>query len=270
MYQDNCEIKLYKEFKYISKLILHKKGGEGLRFNVELLLKNESFPKDKNRVILSLLKHNFNSYNEDYYLKLYKETPTNTKDFTFSLFMKDCKFLRDEIVIPDKKILLNFSTYSIEEGITFYNSFLQNKGLEYKIKNNTLKIGKINLIREKAIKTDEVLLKTLSPISVREHNGDNKTTWYHSLNDDKGKEVFLKNFKHQFNDIFGNDRLLDSEELEIEILRNKEVKVKHYGIEVLGNISTLKIKGKPYILDYIYKAGIGSQRSAGFGMIDLV
>jgi len=241
-----------------------------LRFNIEVLLKSESIPKDKNRIILSLLKHNFNSYNEEYYSKLYEETPSNTKDFTFSLFMKDCKFLREEIVIPDKRILLNFSTYSIEEGITFYNSFLQNKGLAYKIKNNTLEIGKINLIREKSIKTEEVLLKTLSPISVREHYGDNKKTWYHSLSDNKGKEVLMKNFKHQFNDAFGDERELDIEELEIEILRNKEVKVKHYGIEVLGNISTLKIKGKSYILDYIYKAGIGSQRSTGFGMVDLV
>ena len=55
-----------------------------------------------------------------------------------------------------------------------------------------------------------------------------------------------------------------------EILSNKEVKVKHYDIEVLGNICYVKIMGKPYILDYLYKAGIGSQRNSGFGMVDLV
>lgn len=241
-----------------------------MRFSVELLLQNESIPKDKNRIILSLLKHNFNSYNKDYYLKLYEEIPTNKKDFTFSLFMKDCKFLRNEIIIPDKKILLNFSTYSIKEGVTFYNSFLQNKGLDHKINNNVLKVGKINLIRERVVKSDEVLFKTLSPISIREHNGDNKTTWYHSLNDIKGKEIFIKNFEYQFNDVFENDRMSDIRELEIEVLRNKEVKVKHYDIEILGNIGILRIKGKPYILDYIYKAGVGSQRSTGFGMVDLI
>ncbi len=44
-----------------------------MRFNVELLLDNENIPKDKNRIILSLLKHNFNSYNGDYYSEIYEE-----------------------------------------------------------------------------------------------------------------------------------------------------------------------------------------------------
>ncbi|MGI6588104.1 MAG: CRISPR-associated endoribonuclease Cas6 [Peptococcia bacterium] len=60
------------------------------------------------------------------------------------------------------------------------------------------------------------------------------------------------------------------EEVEFEVLDNKEVKVKNYDIEVLANICYLKIRGKSYILDYLYKAGIGSQRSTGFGMVDLV
>ncbi len=241
-----------------------------MRFNVELLLENESIPKDKNRIILSLIKHNFISYNEEYYSKLYKEDPTKTKDFTFSLFMKDCKFLRQEIIIPDKKIILNFSTYNMEDGIMFYNSFLSTKGKKYNIKNNVMTIEKINFIKESYIYDHEIILKTLSPIVVREHKGDNSKTWYHSLSDEKGKEIFIKNFGHQFNDTFESNRLLDLEELKIDVLKNKEVKVKHYGIEVLGNVAILKIKGKPYILDYIYKAGIGSQKSTGFGMVELM
>lgn len=241
-----------------------------MRFNVELLLENESIPKDKNRIILSLIKHNFSSYNEEYYSKLYKEDLTKTKNFTFSLFMKDCKFLREEIIIPGKKIILNFSTYNMEDGIMFYNSFLSNKGKKYNIKNNVITIKTINFIKESFIYDNEIVLKVLSPIVVREHKGDNSKTWYHSLNDKKGKEVFIENFRYQFNDVFESNRLLDLEELKIDVLKNKEVKVKHYGIEVLGNVAILKIKGKPYILDYIYKAGIGSQRSTGFGMVDLV
>lgn len=80
----------------------------------------------------------------------------------------------------------------------------------------------------------------------------------------------MNNLRHQLIDEFGEDRLLDMEELKFEVLANKEVKVKHYGIEVLGNICHIKIMGKPYILDYLYKAGIGSQRNSGFGMVDLV
>lgn len=241
-----------------------------MRFNVELLLDHEIIPKDKNRVILSLIKHSFSSYDKDYYIELYKATPNKIKSFTFALYMENCRFLRDEIIIPEKKIILNFSTHDVRDGIMFYNAFLKNKGLEYPIKNNSIKVNRINLNKEKTIKENGAIYKTLSPISVREHFGDNKKTWYHSLNNTKGREVFIKNLKYQLIDEFGEDRILDIEEIEFEVLSNKEVKVKNYGIEVLGNIGYLKIKGKPYILDYLYKAGIGSQRSTGFGMVDLV
>jgi len=244
--------------------------GEMMRFNVELLLENEIIPKDKNRVILSLMKHNFESYDKDYFAELYLETPTRPKSFTFSLYMGNCKFLREEISIPDKKIILNFSAYDVKDGIMFYNSFLTHKGKEYPIKDNVITINKINLVREKTITGNQAVFVTRSPISVREHYGDNQKTWYHSLEDKEGQNVFAKNLRYQLKDIFGEDRILDINEVEFEVLANKEVKVKHYGIEVLANICKLKIKAKPYILDYLYKAGIGSQRSTGFGMIDLV
>lgn len=240
-----------------------------MRFNVELLLDNEVIPKDKNRIIISLLKNNFSSYDRDYYSELYEETPNNMKSFTFALYMGNCKFLREEIFIPEKKIILNFSTHDIRDGIMFYNSFLKNKGLKYPIKDNMIKINRISLNKEKTITDDEAIYKTLSPISVREHHGDNKKTWYHSLDNEKGQEIFINNLKYQLIDEFGEERILDIEEVEFEILANKEVKVKHYDIEVLGNICHMKIIGKPYILDYLYKAGIGSQRNSGFGMVDL-
>lgn len=241
-----------------------------MRYSVELLLDNEVMPKDKNRIILSLLKHNFSSYDRGYYEELYADSQNMMKSYTFSLYMGKCKFLRDEILVPEKKIILNFTTYDMRDGIMFYNSFLKNKGKLYSIKNNNLKISRITFQREKIIMNDEVIFTTLSPISVREHNGDNKKTWYHTLSEEKGKEVFIKNLRFQLLKQFGDERTLDIHEIEFEVLSNKEVKIKNYDIEVVGNICKLKIKAKPYILDYLYKAGIGSMRSSGFGMVDIV
>lgn len=241
-----------------------------MRFKVELILEDKAIPKDKNRIFLSLIKHNYMSYDKDYYEDLYEVNTNKIKSFTFSLYMPNCVFIRDEIIIPEKKIIMNFSTSNMKDGIMFYNSFLQNKNKSYSIKNNSLKINKIYLNNEKTIMDNQVEFMTMSPISVREHKGDNKKTWYHSLNNEKGKEILLNNLNHQLLNEFGESRILDFKEIEIEILRNKEVKVKNYDIEVLANICKLKVKAKPYILDYLYKAGIGSQRSSGFGMVDLV
>ncbi len=247
------------------------KGGVRMRFNIELLLQNEMIPKDKNRLVLSMLKSFYGTYSQEYFKTLYKDEPNKVKDFTFSLYLKECRFLKDEIIIPSKKIILNFSTYNYEDGIMFYNSFLSNKHKKHPINNNIFSIGKISMVKEKTIFDNHVVFKTMSPIVVREHHGDNKKTWYHSLISNQGKAVFMDNLRHQLEDVFGERTIPDLKNMDIDIPQDcKEVKVKNYGIEVLSNIVKLRIKAQPYILDYLYKAGIGSKRGSGFGMVDIV
>lgn len=241
-----------------------------MRYNIELILSNENIPKDKNRMIISFLKHIYESYDKEYYKSLYKDAPNKMKNFTFSVYMPNCKFTREEIIIPGKKIILNFSTDNMKDGIFFYNALLNNKGKIYEVKNNAITINRINMSKEKIITNDYAVYSAMSPVVVREHKGDNEKTWYYSLNEDKGKELFIENLRYQLLDNFGEERRLDIEEVEFQVLRNKEVKVKHYGIEILSNICALKIQAKPYILDYIYKSGIGARKSGGFGMLDLV
>lgn len=242
-----------------------------MRFSVEIILENEAIPKDKNRIILSILKSCYSSYSQKYYKSLYEDNANKVKNFTFSLYMGKCKFLREEILIPNKRIILNFSAYDHQDGIMFYNALLKSKGKRFLIKNNKVTIGNLRLIKEKPIYSNEVVFKTMSPIVVRQHNGDNKKTWYHSLNTQVGQAIFMNNLKYQLKDVFGERVLLDFEDIQVEVeASNREVKVKNYGIEVLSNVGKIKIKAKPYILDYIYKAGIGSKRSSGFGMVEIV
>ena len=241
-----------------------------MRYNVELLLENDNFPKDKNRTILSFLKSIYESYDEMYYKFLYESEINKVKSFTFSLYMPRCKFTREEILVPEKKIILNFSTSDMKDGIFFYNAILKSIGKIYKIKDNTITVKNINMNKEKVITTEYAIFKSMSPVVVREHKGQNKNTWYYSLKEDKGKEIFINNLRYQLLDTFGEERRLDIDEVNFQVLANKEVKVKHYGIEVLSNICKIKIQAKPYILDYIYKSGVGGNRSSGFGMLDLV
>lgn len=242
-----------------------------MRFAVELKLENEIFPKDKNRVILSFLKRNYENYNKDYFNSLYKNEINKQKDFTFSLYMGNCKFLRDTIEIPDKKIVLNFSTYNPTDGIHFYNSILENKNNNFKIKDNEIKINNIRMIKEKPIREEVIRVKSMSPIVAKNHKGDNKTTWYYSLSEEEGMKQLINNIENNLIRVFGEEVRYDLKDLKINLLKdNKEVKVKNFDIEVLGNLVYLEIKAKTYILDYLYKAGIGSVKSSGFGMIDFI
>ena len=110
------------------------------------------------------------------------------------------------------------------------------------------------------------VFKSLFPCVVREHDNDTNKDWFHSLDSDKGRKLFADNLKSQLLDSI-KDSTYDADDIGISLIKNKEVKVKHYGIEVLANICMFEMKAKPYILEYFYKAGIGSFKSTGFGML---
>ncbi len=239
-----------------------------MRFSVELSLENDTITKDKNRIIISMLKNCFETYSPYYFEELYG-TP-HSKDFSFSLFLgMDAKFEREHIVIPSKKILLNFSAYEAYDGLMFYNSILKSVGSTFNYADNAIKIEKINIKKEKAITSDAIKFKTLSAIIIRDHNNDNKSTWYHSLSEEKGQEIFIRNFKSQIIEKFGVSSEYDLNEVKFNF-KTKDVKVKNYAIEVLGNIGLIEITAKTYILDYIYKGGLGSKRNNGFGLLEIL
>lgn len=239
-----------------------------MRIKAEFTIKHDSIDKDKNRIFLSILKRTIEEYDKNFYEKLFKSGP-NRKPYTFALYMKDAKFTRNKIIIPEKNIIFRLSTSDLIYGVYFYNAFLKSIGKTYAIKENDITINKILIEEEKRIYYDCAEFKTLSPAVVRKHEGDNKSTWYYSLNDNEGVKLFLSNLKIQLIEEFGQDKNLDINEVFIEVLNNREVKVKNYGIEVLGNLCRFKIHAKSYLLEYIYGAGLGSHKSMGFGYLEL-
>ncbi len=240
-----------------------------MRILAEFLLNEDNIDKDKNRIFVSVLKNCLKNYDEDIYRRMFESGPVR-KTYTFSLYMHNAEFTKDKIIIPDKKIIFKLSTADLEDSIHLYNSLLQNIKKIFTVKENVIKLNGIKIEKEKNIYDEQVVFTSLSPIVARRHEGSNKDTWYFSLNNEEGKVVLLNNLKIQLLEKFGQDRTLDIEDVMIEVLTNKEVKVKNYGIVVTGNLCKLKIYAKPYILEHIYKSGIGGHKSMGFGMLDLI
>ena len=50
----------------------------------------------------------------------------------------------------------------------------------------------------------------------------------------------------------------------------KRTIIKNYGIKFPVSMGIFKVEGNKEILDYLYKSGIGSKSSAGFGMVDIL
>lgn len=237
-----------------------------MRYQVAVSLDNDQIPKDKNRMFLSLIKHYVFKNDRRFFESIYVKGGAKRKDFTFSLYMPECEFFRETIKIPSKRIFLNFSTHDLLTGIQFYNAMIRGCGKEYSYNGIVMKNDKVELKQEKVFKEKTAVFKTLSPCVVREHDRETNKDWFHSLNSDKGRELFAKNLKYQLIDSI-NDSIYDVDDIEVLVINNKEVKVKHYGIEVLANICMFEMTAKSYILEYFYKAGIGSFKSTGFGML---
>lgn len=242
-----------------------------MRMSVELLLDNNKIDKDKNRIVMHIIKLLIKKENNQIFSELYKESKGNPKDLNFSMYLgKDAKFLRNEIKIPAQKIVVNFSTKDPVLGVTMYNAFIKYKGLEIPIKDNTTLINKVNINKPRPITSEKARFITKAPIVVRFHDGDNEKTHYYSLTEEKGKELFLQNLKYQIKDKFPDMQEKDLNEIKINILWNKDVKVKHYGIVILSNLCEFEIEAKTYILEELYLNGLGARKSQGFGYVDLV
>lgn len=237
-----------------------------MRYQIVISLDSDEIPKDKNRMFLSFLKHHIAENDKRFFESLYIKGETNRKDFTFSLYMPECEFLRETIRIPNKRICLNFSTHDMSAGIQFYNAMINGRGREYSYKGITMKIEKIELKQEKTFMIESATFKSLSPCVIREHDGKTNKDWFYSLDSKKGRTLFVENARGQILESI-KDSSYDLADIRISLIKNKEVTVKHYGIEVLANICMFKMEAKPYILEYFYKAGIGSFKSTGFGML---
>ena len=239
-----------------------------MRFAVELLLENDTFPKEVNRSTMHIIKTYIEKNQPQVYKNLYDDN--EQKDFGFSVYLGgDVEFLWETVLIPDKRIIINFTTNDYMIGIGIYNSFVQSKNQSMKAYDNKITINRIWLTEEKQIIKNEAVFYTKSPIIVREHGDNNQKTYYHDLSTEIGQEVFLSNLKYQIKDKFKDIKEKELNDISIEILNNKIIRVKHYDIVIDSNNCTFKITGSNYILNYIYLAGSGSRRNQGFGYLEL-
>lgn len=240
-----------------------------MRFGISIELNKQEIPKDYLRMFLSLIKFCLKKDSPDFYEKMYGTRACMRKNFTYSVYLGKCKFSWEIIELSQKQAYMTVSSFDYKIGIKIYNALISTKNIPYVYKENVLTIRDIRMRYEDPIIERTVIFKTISPIVVREHNRSTNKDWFYSLSEKRGKTVFIKNLRVQLCEIF-DENINDIEDMEIKIIKNKEVKVKHYGIEVLSNICILEVKAQPYISNYLYKAGVGSMKSTGFGMLKLV
>jgi CRISPR-associated endoribonuclease Cas6 len=242
-----------------------------LRLSLHCELQEKEIPLDYRRKIVSMFKNCLSNYEEDVYNKYYHMRDPIQKDFTFSNYFQNPVMKKETIEIPNKRIIINFSTSDNVVGIDFYNAFVKNLYKEIRFSDlNSIKIIKIVLQKERKISSNKVVFKTQSPLIVREHHPESGKDWYYSCNDEDFEKFLKRNLYNQLKDKFSNNLEKDLENLSIRKISMKKIIVTSYGIKMASSIGSFEMEGEQYILNEVYQSGAGSKKSLGFSMVDIV
>ena len=257
-----------------------------MRIKLHFELENNIIPKDYRILILSFIKNNLEKNFNESYKEIYGEKPT-VKFFTFSVYLPKPKIEKEKIELDRNYFNILFSIYDNKQFIEFYNSFnsminkekendnKKNKKYSYPLKNNKMELKNITMVNEKNIMSNRVRIKFLSPLVLRNHKEItiNKKR--------KGADIYF-----DFNDSDFNEQINYSVSRLIKDLKlngvNSNIKLKPYNnlarktvvsfknILINSSIGEYILEGDSELLNILYKTGIGSRRSEGFGMFEVI
>lgn len=228
-------------------------------------LENEKISIQYRKSIMSFIKKSLQEYDEEYFKKFYNERDNIIKPYTFAVFFKDSKFNGDNIIVDSKIMELNISTEDYNTGIVLYNSFNHQRNKKFNLNNNSMTLKNIILLPEKEIDTEEITIKFLSPLVVRSRL--NNKDYYYSYQNKEFLDTLKLNIKIQLQTSSLPESVL--EQFNIEPVNAKKTVVKFYEKQIESSIGTFKLTGNKDLLNYLYKCGIGSKHSAGFGMFEV-
>lgn len=242
-----------------------------MRFTLTLELKEKVFPVEYRKLILSYIKNALSECNSGkYYDEFFKDTIQ--KGYCFSVVLPKAKFNKDRIELEGNEIKILFSTEDKNKvGFILFSAFIGQKNKVYPLENNNFMILKnIKSEKEEKIVNVKAIFKTTigSGLCVRDHDRQSNKDVYYVYSD--------KEFREKLQVILNNELIKagftkeEINEIKVNPIKCKKVVVKHYRQYIDTTTGMFEIQADNKILQHFYNVGIGSRKSAGFGMIDLV
>lgn len=237
-----------------------------MRYKLLFELENEDISIQYRKSILSFFKKSLSEYDNKIYEKLYHAKDPIMKPYTFSVFFRDSEFKENRIIVNSKEMELNISIADYEIAIILYNAFNHQRNKIFHLEHNSMTLKNIVLVQEKQINTEEITIKFMSPLIVRQR--ENEKDYYFSVEGEKFLETLKVNIKEQLKLTNYSMEIADS--IKLEKINGRKTVVKFYEKQMEGSIGTFKLFGDKELLNYLYRAGIGSRRSSGFGMFEVI
>lgn len=239
-----------------------------MKINLQFQLKNNKLPIDYRRVILSFFKKALSEIADGKYYEKYYFKPER-RNFSFAVNLPNPKFSKSEITLRKNEFRITFSTSDKMTGFVFMSAFIKQKDNNFSAPlGNVFILTNISQIGDKTASSSTALVKMLSPLCIREHSRDENKNSYYSVASESFEKKANKIIQEQLIESGFDDERVKG--FSIQPINSKKTVVFHYGNYIECSLGEFVLNGDKAIINYLLQSGIGSRKSAGFGLPILV
>lgn len=238
-----------------------------MKIDLEFSLKNNIIPMEYHSFIVSFFKKALETYDENMYRELYQDGNTTLKTFTFAVYFDSPQFLKEKIILGANKLSIHITDYDIQNGLLFGNALRNMEKITFPLPNNEMKLIRMNTERLDFLTENNIIIQMSSPLIVRNHNKETNKDYYYTYQDAEFKNTLETNIKSMSEKL---NYAISLDGFDIVPLKNKKTVVKLYHHSMNASLGIFQIKGNSQLLDFLWKAGIGSHRSSGFGSFKIL
>ncbi len=152
----------------------------------------------------------------------------------------------------------------------FYNAFTEQKHNWYPLPlGNSMRMEQIVIEREEVIVANDIDVRFISPLCVRQHDKKTNKDQYYSYGKDGFNERLSKVLEQELSYHGGlYDGMLN--DFHLEPINCKKTVIKYHKQSIEATLGTFRMHGTIPLLTHFYLAGFSSKRSAGFGYFDII
>ena len=240
-----------------------------MKFNLEFELNDNHLPLDYTRCFISFLKKSVKAADINVYESMYETNTPKMKPYTFSLYLPQRQVEGDLIRLGGDKIRMTFSCADLPLAIVFLNGFTELKKEVFPLPNgNEMTLVRFTTEMHPMVSKQEVRIKFLSPLLVLKRDIGARKNYYLTWDNEEFDQQLKENLKYQLNE-FSMDSL-SFDHFELTPVQPKRLGQRVFGQLALGNGGVFDLKGTPELIQFLLEAGIGSRRSAGFGLFEII
>lgn len=239
-----------------------------MRFELEFILKDEYFPRDYHKTVISFIKKSLQEYESGKHFNKYYNSQlseNNMKKFSWSVNLISPKFEKNHIKVEGKKIIVTFVDPDRLSSFIMFSAFSKQTGKPFKVsKDNEMTLEKVAVGRNREVTGNIVHFKTYSPIALRMHCRESNKDKYITVED----EGFISELKNSLQKEFP-EFSSEIKRIKVDLSGMKKQVVPLFGQMIDVSIGDFLVEGDKNLLKKLYENSIGSRKSAGFGVLNV-